>query len=613
MVPYTELGWKLAFARHREKNPGSLMGKGWQQKLASTPEDVDFWLKKAPDANVGVFLGPDSGVIDVEYDTEEGEEIVERIISSDDCPTPTYRSGKSIHRLYRWDATLPEETCPTYKGIEFRLNSKGRSIQSILPPSIHPSGKKYEWLPGLSPEEVPVNGMPFELWDLCWYAATRRSNSDQTSVDENGDLYVEHGSRHDWLRDRIWSMSHWGLSEGQLTQVAHVLDLEVAHFEAHDREKKIKEFVQGALDKRTLKEDIPSSEIDFGFVDSTTFDKMSFASKWIIPGILKVEQPCIVCGPSKAMKTTCAVEVAVSVASGMDLWNKYPTEQHNVALMSAESGAETLQETARRISVSKGLTLSGLSSSLFWAFRAPNITANDHLASLRGFIEEHNIKVLVVDPLYMAMGNIGDRVNNQFGVGHDLSGLAELVAQTKVTPMICGHTPKNTPVGIELDLQYIAHAGFGQWFRQWFLVNRRTAFDSSLPGKHELFINYGGSAGHSGAWAVDIDEGLIESGRHWEYRIRSTGEFRAEKKESREIAKAAQSAETRDQFLRVLESGDEMTAGALAKKLGRARNGVGFINALEDLVGTGLVVEQIQPWGNRQRASYRLAAKDSDS
>ena len=68
---------------------------------------------------------------------------------------------------------------------------------------------------------------------------------------------------------------------------------------------------------------------------------------------------------------------------------------------------------------------------------------------------------------------------------------------------------------------YLAIAGIAEFARQWILLNRRAPFVPD-SGRHELRLNVGGSAGHSGSWDVTINEGRLKSdfsGRIWEVQV----------------------------------------------------------------------------------------------
>lgn len=269
------------------------------------------------------------------------------------------------------------------------------------------------------------------------------------------------------------------------------------------------------------------SDPDFDFIDSVEFASRTYEDKWLVEYFLKAHQPCILAGPSKCLKTTLLVELAISLSTGRDLLEEFKSTPQRVAFISAESGEETLQETAIRICRSKGIELSGLSDNLFWRFRPAQISEVSHIESLRAFILRNKITVLMIDPAYLSMG-IGDDAKNQFLVGAVLQKLTALQADTGATVILAAHTNKNIAPGTELTLSHIAYAGFGQWARQWILINRKKEYDPTQAGIHKLIMSFGGSAGHVGAVVLDIDEGTIEEGRKWDYAVRSKEEVDAE-------------------------------------------------------------------------------------
>jgi len=147
--------WKLVVMAHMSKNPGSLLGAGWHKAATSNESEIKQWLKRWPNANIGVLLGPSSGIIDVEYDSDEGREILEPLLA--ECKTPTYKSSKSVHRLFAWEDCYKDQKAKFgYKGTEWRFGLD--KAQSVIPPSRHESGVYYEWI--IPPSECDVIALP---------------------------------------------------------------------------------------------------------------------------------------------------------------------------------------------------------------------------------------------------------------------------------------------------------------------------------------------------------------------------------------------------------------------------------------------------------------------
>jgi RecA-family ATPase len=79
-----------------------------------------------------------------------------------------------------------------------------------------------------------------------------------------------------------------------------------------------------------------------------------FPLEYDIDRILVAGQPAILAGPSKGLKTTLAIDLGLSLASGEPFLGAFRVNrQRRVLLMSGESGSATIQETARRIMLAK--------------------------------------------------------------------------------------------------------------------------------------------------------------------------------------------------------------------------------------------------------------------
>jgi hypothetical protein len=152
LAPLAAAGCRFIRLARREKRP---LGAGWQHKSTDDPETVAAWL--AAGSNVGLLLGPESGVVDVEYDEPAGREQL-AAFGVLDLPTPTWRSARGEHRLFRWEPWMPATAAIKSDAIEIRIG--GRAAQSVLPPSRHPLGSAYEWI---SDPATPIAGFPAQL------------------------------------------------------------------------------------------------------------------------------------------------------------------------------------------------------------------------------------------------------------------------------------------------------------------------------------------------------------------------------------------------------------------------------------------------------------------
>ena len=147
------------------------VGLEWGKSASQDPEIIEQQFGTA-DWNVGIILGlcngipADQAIIDIEDDSLEGRALADTLLR--DFPCPTYTSGKSLHRLYRWNENLPPVANMTISGLEFRFGGKGKQTQSVAPPSMHSSGKRYQWLPGRSLTDLEIPEVPEHIVEyLC--------------------------------------------------------------------------------------------------------------------------------------------------------------------------------------------------------------------------------------------------------------------------------------------------------------------------------------------------------------------------------------------------------------------------------------------------------------
>lgn len=161
--------------------------KSWQKLASADPEQVaKWWTKKEggwPHANLGIATGEESGLFVFDVDGEEGKrQLAELIQKNGPLPhTPTVLTGSGgFHYWFRWPEGLSLRN--TAKKIASSLDSRANGGQVIAPPSIHKSGREYEFLPGCSPAEVGLADMPD--WLLALFTADTKTEGKKPSEAE---------------------------------------------------------------------------------------------------------------------------------------------------------------------------------------------------------------------------------------------------------------------------------------------------------------------------------------------------------------------------------------------------------------------------------------------
>jgi hypothetical protein len=303
----------------------------------------------------------------------------------------------------------------------------------------------------------------------------------------------------------------------------------------------------------------------FPFIDHAEFMAGDYRPRWLVPRILVRNQPGVIAGPSKGMKTSTLVDLAVSMATATPFLGTFPVrERVRVALCSGESGQNTLQETAARVQRSRGLTSQAAAGWLKWEFSLPCFTDAVSMSAFAGDVARVEADVLVIDPTYLVMGDVDAK--NLFEMGKALTAVQQflLKARPDLTVLLVHHANRALPVGEPMELQHLAYSGIEQFARQFIFLNRREPYAND--GEHDIWMRAGGSAGHGGLWAVHISEGIVDedfSGRRWDVSVKTTGEAKEAVQKDREAERRELKVAERQQNERaVLQAIDaEQAAG----------------------------------------------------
>lgn len=124
----------------REKRPAI---NRWQLFADTKPNEDEkrVWLETFPDGNIGLPMGPSSGLVSIDIDTDDPK--VLRVLDQVLPPTPWTRVGKKgMVRIYKYNGERTNRIKGSDGAMICEILSKGTQI--VLPPSIHPdTGRPY--------------------------------------------------------------------------------------------------------------------------------------------------------------------------------------------------------------------------------------------------------------------------------------------------------------------------------------------------------------------------------------------------------------------------------------------------------------------------------------
>jgi len=370
-----------------------------------------------------------------------------------------------------------------------------------------------------------------------------------------------------------------------------------------------------------------STGIDYKPMSVAQLVAAKFELRYIVKGVLAAGQPCLVFGPQKVLKTSVLLELAVALALGRHFLGHFKVEESTrVAVMSGESGLPVIRETLLRIVSAAGYTADHLGN-LIVTDQLPKFGQADHAEAMRRFILDNELQVVIIDPAFMAMAGAAQDAGNLFAQGELLRSMNEVFAELGATLILCHHAKKGnsgSDAYAPPELTNVAWSGFCEWARQWIMLGRRERYEPGT-GIHRLWLSVGGSAGHSGSWALDIDEGPYVDAtapRKWNVELTRPEDARQAVDDRREQAretKAREQAERdKEKVVRAMAQLERLHPEGNSPSVIRDRSylkGLRFTAALEAVVeeGHAIPVEVLRSNHRTPTVAYKLQTEEAST
>jgi hypothetical protein len=165
-------------------------------------------LTDESELNLAILLN-ESGVVDLECDSEAAEASLQRLFSGNVPPTPTWQSKRGKHRLFRRPEGLPDKAKLEIEAIEVRGASTDKGALSIVPPSVA-DGFKRHWLPGLSIFDVEPAELPPEIVERL------RAPAPQPNTESTSNGAIPEGKRNNELFKLACKLARAGVTDKAL-------------------------------------------------------------------------------------------------------------------------------------------------------------------------------------------------------------------------------------------------------------------------------------------------------------------------------------------------------------------------------------------------------------
>lgn len=209
--------------------------------------------------------------------------------------------------------------------------------------------------------------------------------------------------------------------------------------------------------------------------------------EWLIEGLWEYDSVGLIVAPPKSYKSTLITNMAVAVASGKPFDGR-KVIQGGVLILQGENSLVAEKSRMMNIAGTTDLPIYYVQSSI-------NL---DNIEVLKRTIIENNIKMLVIDPLYLLFGS--GNMNHQVDVTPKLRTLTELRKETVCSIILVHHTRK-TDGSSELSTSDINGSGFFEgWYESLIMLQppRRT-----VVRKVKMFNRFRNHIGSEGTIRID--------------------------------------------------------------------------------------------------------------
>jgi len=213
---YQRHGWSVIPLRPKDKRPAIR----WQEYQCRRAEPVQIrkWLQQWPNANIAIVTGEISGILVLDIDPKHGgDESLRGLESVHDPLRRTVEAasgGGGRHVYFAHPGGFIGNKVAVWPGIDLR----GDGGYIVAPPSLHPSGRQYTWIPDHEPEHVQLAPMPVWLLDAVTEDRRKRHHS-AGYWRERVRTHVQEGERNNTIASLSGHLLAHGVDESVVAEL----------------------------------------------------------------------------------------------------------------------------------------------------------------------------------------------------------------------------------------------------------------------------------------------------------------------------------------------------------------------------------------------------------
>jgi len=234
----------------------------YYQRKKATADEIRQWWHKWPNAMIGIVTGQISGLFVVDCDSQEGFDAVQKLLpDSLDIPTArTPRGGWHFYFQYPADSKLTVQA-----GIMPGVDIRGEGGYIVAAPSMNGNGKGYQWLDGLSLDQVTPPQVPNALLSAFNNIINNSIYRGEVKPEVSAAKMFENGRRDNDLFHTANCLVKGGMPKEEIAQILEKL---IISWGEHPDKKWIQAKIESAFQRSERKERNWTKDV-FDFVSVT--------------------------------------------------------------------------------------------------------------------------------------------------------------------------------------------------------------------------------------------------------------------------------------------------------------------------------------------------------
>lgn len=242
--------------------------------------------------------------------------------------------------------------------------------------------------------------------------------------------------------------------------------------------------------KKKLSESVTVSEDEISLINVNDIKEGEHGEEWLIEGLWEYDSVGLLVAPPKSYKSTLITNMAVAIASGQPLSGR-KVQKGGVLILQGENSL--IAERSRLYSVAGTTDLP--------IYYVENRLTLDNIELLEKTIISNNIKLLVIDPLYLLFGS--GNMNHQVDVTPKLKTLTDLSRKCECSIIVVHHTRK-LDASSDVSTSDINGSGFFEgWYESLIMLQPPRTTRVRKVKMYNRFRNHMGSEG-----TIRIDDSL---------------------------------------------------------------------------------------------------------